>query len=341
MNLLRRLVCTLGITVLTATATCAMSPAADRDKPTEQKASPAEIQQLIEQLGDRKQTVRDNATKRLIEIGRPALAAVREAAKSDDLEVRTRAQRVADEIVSGQDRKARAAVDRYLAGVPGAQAAQVKALRDEHLTECFPDRSFFAVTFRQFPVARIVPAPLKASNVFVVPRGGKLKVITEFKELKGLFRSGAKPVKSEKAAKHAVMAWLTLATQLANDGFYQFAIPGQDVKAGAGKAGIEASGRATLLRGGNGQITVAMTFTEEGKLDAVDQESKLRPGPRPICQATKLLDADPVVRRMAEQDLLFMGSAAADYLAEQRARARPELQRAIDRLWRRILADEP
>jgi hypothetical protein len=340
MDRLRRLVCVLGMALGTTVLACAVGRAADPDKPAEQKAFPAEIRQLIEQLGDRKQTVRDSATKRLVEIGRPALDAVREAAKSEDLEVRTRAGRIADEIVSGQDRKARAAVDRYLAGVPGAQAAQVTALRDEHLGECFPDRSFFAVTFRQFPVARVVPPPLKASNIFVVSRGGRAKPITEFKELKGWFRKELKPVKTEKAAKHAVTAWLTLATQLANDGFYQFAIPGQDVKAAAGKGGIEASGKATLQRGGNGQITVALTFADDGKLDGVDQESKLRPGPRPICQATKLLDADPIVRRMAEQDLLIMGTAAADYLAEQRARARPELQRAIDRLWRRILEDE-
>jgi hypothetical protein len=50
-----------------------------------------------------------------------------------------------------------------------------------------------------------------------------------------------------------------------------------------------------------------------------------------------LLDADPIVRRMAEQDLLIMGSAAKSYLDEQRAKASPELRRAIDRLWQRIV----
>jgi hypothetical protein len=46
------------------------------------------------------------------------------------------------------------------------------------------------------------------------------------------------------------------------------------------------------------------------------------------------------VRRMAEQDLLYMGRAAREYLQEQRARATPELQRAIDRLWQRIVEQE-
>jgi hypothetical protein len=61
---------------------------------------------------------------------------------------------------------------------------------------------------------------------------------------------------------------------------------------------------------------------------------------RPICQATKLLDPDPIVRKMAEQDLLIMGAAARDYLLEQRAKAGPELQAAIDRIWERMLARE-
>jgi hypothetical protein len=43
---------------------------------------------------------------------------------------------------------------------------------------------------------------------------------------------------------------------------------------------------------------------------------------------------------MAEQDLLVMGKAAEAYLAEQRTEADPELQRAIDRIWERILAED-
>jgi hypothetical protein len=53
-----------------------------------------------------------------------------------------------------------------------------------------------------------------------------------------------------------------------------------------------------------------------------------------------LLDPDPVVRSIVEQDLLIMGPAAGPYLEEQRARAAPDLQRAIDRIWQRVLAGE-
>jgi hypothetical protein len=91
--------------------------------------------------------------------------------------------------------------------------------------------------------------------------------------------------------------------------------------------------------GGKGDINLTMKFRKDGKVETAAETSKIRPGPRPICQATKLLDPDPIVRRMAEADLLFMGLDARDYLMEQRAQASPALREAIDRLWRRIEAE--
>ena len=78
----------------------------------------------------------------------------------------------------------------------------------------------------------------------------------------------------------------------------------------------------------------------DGKLLQVSQTAKIKEGPRPICQATKLLDADPLVRRICERDLLFMGRPALDYLREQRDLAGPELRRAIDRVIARILRED-
>ena len=66
----------------------------------------------------------------------------------------------------------------------------------------------------------------------------------------------------------------------------------------------------------------------------------MKRGVRPICQATKLLDPDPVVRQMAEDAILVMGKAADEYLSEQRARATPALREAIDRIWQRILIED-
>jgi hypothetical protein len=40
---------------------------------------------------------------------------------------------------------------------------------------------------------------------------------------------------------------------------------------------------------------------------------------------------------MAEKDILVMGRSARPYLDEQRAKASPDLRKAIDRVWRRIV----
>jgi hypothetical protein len=90
--------------------------------------------------------------------------------------------------------------------------------------------------------------------------------------------------------------------------------------------------------GGNGgQVEATLVFDGAGKLASARQTAKLRQGNRPICQATKLLDADPIVRRMAEKDILVMGRAARDYLVEQQKMASPALKKAIDRVWKRIV----
>jgi hypothetical protein len=77
-----------------------------------------------------------------------------------------------------------------------------------------------------------------------------------------------------------------------------------------------------------------------GGLTELDEIRQIKTGIRPICQATKLLDPDPLVRRMAEQDLRVIGRKAKGYLDAQRAKARPELQKAIDRIWQRIVAED-
>src|SRR5437868_9619016 len=56
--------------------------------------SGAEVERLIEQLGDDDFDVREAATARLKLAGEPALDALHKATTSDDLEVRRRAKRV-------------------------------------------------------------------------------------------------------------------------------------------------------------------------------------------------------------------------------------------------------
>jgi HEAT repeat protein len=62
--------------------------------------SAEEITVLIRQLGDENFLIREKASKRLEAIGRPAVSALREAAKDSDAEVRQRAGRILEAIQS-------------------------------------------------------------------------------------------------------------------------------------------------------------------------------------------------------------------------------------------------
>jgi hypothetical protein len=207
-------------------------------------------------------------------------------------------------------------------------------LSEPALLQNFPDTRFFSSIYRQYPVAKLVPEGMKSQNVFIVAKDGKIEHLTSGKELEKFFRSSLDQVKSEDAAKDATRSWLALSQQFYLDGFFQFKIPDKElsgsVKKMTGKAVAEPK------NGDKGFIQATLSF-DDGKLAKVEETSTLKAGVRPICQATKLLDPDPIVRGMAEQCLLVMGRAAKEYLDEQRAKASPELQQAIDRIWRRIV----
>jgi hypothetical protein len=233
--------------------------------------------------------------------------------------------------VARAEKAAREHLDR-LKGAAGA----IEYVKDEAVVAALPNDFFFTVLFRQYPVARVTPEGLKASNVFAVDGEGKVEVLTDAKMLEKFFKDHLRPAREEAQMKEDVKAWLRLVQVIHQDGFFQFSLMDDSVKVTSEKGGKAASGTVVAMRGGSGTLSGTLTFDEAGKLTKATEESKLRPGPRPICQATKLLDRDPLVRRMAEQDLLIMGSAARGYLDEQRARAVPELQQAIDRIWQRI-----
>lgn len=220
-----------------------------------------------------------------------------------------------------------------------ANAPPLRPIHDAALRAVFPSYHFFAAIARLYPVARAVPRGLKAQNVFAV-KDATASHLTNARQLERFFRANLVPVTNERLARDTAQAWLLLSSEFVQDGFYQFAVEKDSLKVTPAGNGKQATGKLIVTRGGNGQLVVAMRFDGAGKLVKVTENRKIRPGPRPICQATKLLDPDPIVRRMAEQDLLIMGRAAKDYLDEQRAKARPELRKAIDRLWQRILADD-
>ncbi len=225
-----------------------------------------------------------------------------------------------------------------------AQGYVMQQVQDAATARCFPKYTFFGVFFRQYPVARLTPEGMSSANLYAVNDAGKALLIREeIKEapkLQEFFLKHLAPIANDGAAKDAARAYVRLSEELHQDGFYKFVLQEDSTKVEVDKDGKKAVARAVVMAGGNGEITASLSFDQAGNLRTVAENVNLRQGPRPICQATKLLDGDPIVRRMAEQDLRIMGQAARYYLDEQRARANPELRRAIDRIWESIIKDD-
>jgi hypothetical protein len=212
-------------------------------------------------------------------------------------------------------------------------------IADETLRRMFPEHEFLVLGFRQHPVVQVAPEPLKTRNLFSV-KNGKVQHLTDTKALEGFFRHTLGLIANEKSARDSAEAWLRLSQEFKQDGFFKFSIPKESLTAVRSKEGWRASGKVVVMQGGKGEILATLAFDDTGKLTKVEEQNTVKPGVRPICQATKLLDADAIVRQMAEKDILVMGWAAKEYLEEQRAKAPPELRQAIDRIWQRIVDEE-
>jgi hypothetical protein len=213
------------------------------------------------------------------------------------------------------------------------------ALADKNLGRSFPNQRFFVLRFRQYPVARMAPKPLAANNLFAVTKNGRVRLLTDTKGLEDFFRTMFEPVTDAESAKDAARAWLYLSEEFKQDGFFTFSVPEDSLAVQGSKGGWTASGRAVVTQGGKGEIAADLSFSGAGKLTKVEETSTVKAGIRPICQATKLLDPDSIVRQMAEKDILVMGQRAKPYLDEQRTKASPQLRQAIDHIWQRILQE--
>lgn len=234
------------------------------------------------------------------------------------------------------DKHQRAVLDYLKDKHPSAARGELAPLSDTLLAKTFPKAKFYTLRFRQWPVAFEVPKGLKPGNVCVLVDDK----VTLISDAKGLEKFAAATLKATDTddQRQAAAAWLRLSQELHQDGFFKF--KDIDIKAikvdgrrVSGKTEVEPAG------GNSGQISGTLTFSDDGTIKSADCKAQLREGVRPICQATKLLDADAIVRRMAERDILIIGRGALPYLLEQRAKASDELQSAIDGLWEQILAD--
>jgi len=223
----------------------------------------------------------------------------------------------------------------------GIASAPVQHLENGEFKSVLAGAQVFLLRYPRFPVARIPPAPLSSNNLFFVSPSGAVDIVSDAGQLRGWFQKHVH-ADSEKAAAQAVRAWLILAGELRQDGFYQFRLVSESVRVAKTAQGLLANARLEVVpkAGNEGFLAAELLFDPKGRLIQVREDVQLKPGIRPICQATKLLDPDPIVRRMAERDLLILGRLAKPYLDEQRQQADPALRRAIDQLWQRIEQEE-
>jgi hypothetical protein len=219
-----------------------------------------------------------------------------------------------------------------------ARPVEPRAIEDAVVGKAVPGHLFFAVIFPQFPVAIAPPEPLQSSNLFAVGPGGKAVALPSARKLFAYLAGASAPGKDEDVMKELARAWARLAVEYHQDGYYEFKHADEATR--ADRAGKKAVAKMVASKGGNGEVQFELTFTGDGRLSGWKETARLVPGIRPRCQATLLLHPDPLVRQIVEQDLLVMGRPAHAYLMEQRAKATPELQRAIDRIWQRIVDED-
>src|SRR5947207_3048259 len=90
--------------------------------------------------------------------------------------------------------KAEAQVKEFLTKIKG-ESGQVLYLGSPELDKAFPMHKFFAVRYRIYPVAKVLPEGMKPSNVFVVPKNGRAGHIKDAKALESFFKANLGEVK--------------------------------------------------------------------------------------------------------------------------------------------------
>lgn len=229
-------------------------------------------------------------------------------------------------------------VSRHGRGGPGPS---VQPIDDAFLTDVAKGATFHSVHYREYPVAVMPPQPLTQRNVFTVSAGRVSHFPTRASMEKNLVASARQIAKAD--MKALALAVLKVTTEYSQDGFFQFVfdVRKASLSESGGKLTVTAVSPVVQKAGDTGALTATLTFspgTTAGrfKLVAVSHKDTVKAGVRPICQCTLLLDANPLVRRMAERDLLVMGKSAWPYISEQLKVASPELRREIERVWKKI-----
>jgi len=239
----------------------------------------------------------------------------------------------------------RTVIEKYFNALPIAQnnprrvRANVLFIDTGSYQPLFPKQLFYVLRFPQWPVSIAPPAGLANNNLLVFTQDKPLQAISNSQQLQEYFQLNAHAQGTVDGAANTLKAWLSLSAELEQDGMFQFNAPVVESSTNFAAGGFEAHGHiAVAPRSGDmGSITGKVIVDASGKLQSATAHPALKSGMRPICQATKLLDVDPIVRKMAERDLLVMGRSSRDYLIMQRSKAAPELRARIDQIWQQIL----
>lgn len=196
------------------------------------------------------------------------------------------------------------------------------------------------VHYREFPVAFAPNPPLVQRNVFLV-RNGKAEHFKSREAMRKSFVAGLPPV-AEQDLTAICTEYAFASAHFSQDGMFQFVVDPKRFTAKKlnGDQAIVTATIPVVEKGGDkGKLVDVFTFTKVGtkfQLKSVDEKDTIQPGIRPVCQCTLLLDKNPIVRKIAERDLLVMGKDAFPYMREQMAIASPELKIEIERVWKRI-----
>jgi hypothetical protein len=175
----------------------------------------------------------------------------------------------------------RGALEQWLSSMPAAASGQIEEFSDPAVAALFPTYHFYTLRFRMHPVARLVPEPLKASNVFAVANR-VVTLIADQEQLKSFFQSNLMPLADDNAQHGALLAWLALTQELQQDAFFRFAAPDEFSIQPTPSRGRVVSGKVSVTQGGKGHIDASLTFSENGIFIDADTIVRLLPGMRPL-----------------------------------------------------------
>jgi len=193
----------------------------------------------------------------------------------------------------------------------------------------------------QYPVVTVRPDPLGSGNLFAVNKKDKtVRHMASVDDLKKFFLANVRVTGEKFHDKYrnletTVAAWVTLWSTPGTDGFVQFKIDKRRIDI-VQSDGWKVTAQVKAAEGARGQINMRMEFDGQGKMVSIAQDEELKPRTRPTYPVSKLVDPDPAERQKVERQLRAMGTTAREHLLEQRAKGPPEVQRAIDRVWREI-----